>query len=183
MIRTSITTNPIARIIGHVEKDSERRELFAGIETAMIRLLQDSARAKGGRNFWAKVANSVAGEHDADSATVGATHFAAAHKQFGGRISAPGQGPMSTGAKYLTIPVNDQARGKSPREINDLFLAVRKDGAMFLFKNLGDGKTDLMYVLKKSVDQKPDPWLPSDQTVAAELSAAATAWLNNRQTQ
>lgn len=179
MITVKITKNPFATIIGHAENASERRQLFAVIRATMERSLKDAAIAKGGRSFWRDVADSVTGESDADSAIVGATHPAAAIRQYGGTISAPGKGPLSTGADNLSIPVHPAAEGKSPREINNLFLAVRKDGAMFLFCRIGDD-TELFYVLKKSVEHPADPWLPSENERAEELRAAARAWLDSR---
>lgn len=179
MITVSVTSNPFKTILGYVEKDSERRELFAVIRTTVERSLKDSAIAKGGRSFWRDIADSVSGESDADSAIAGAVHPAAAIRQFGGTISAPGQGAGATGAKFLAIPVHPDAKGKSPREINGLFLAVRRDGAMFLFRSFNDD-TELFYVLKKSVEHPADPWLPSDNKIDKELRAAAHAWLDSR---
>ncbi len=180
MITVSVTKSPFKTIIGHVESPSERRELFATIRTTMERCLKDSARNKGGKSFWRDVANSVTGESDTDSAIIGATHPAAAIRQFGGTISAPGQGPGATGAKHLAIPVHPAAKGKSPREINGLFCAVRKrDGAMFLFRKLNDD-IELFYVLKKSVEHPADPWLPSENKRTEELRVATHAWLDSR---
>ena len=174
MFTISVENNPFKTILGHVESKSESRELFAVIRTTMERSLKDSAEAKGGRSFWRELANTVDGESDADSAIVGATHPAAAIRQFGGTISAPGQGPMSTGAKMLAIPVHPAAEGKSPREIDGLFLV-----ANYLIKEIG-GETELFYVLKKSVEHPADPWLPSESERASELRAAARAWLDSR---
>ena len=175
MLTVSVTKNPLKTILGHLEKTSEKRELFAVIRTTMERSLKDSAEAKGGRSFWRELAGTVTGESDEDSAIVGATHPAAAIRQEGGTISAPGKGPMSTGAKFLAIPVHPQAEGKSPREINGLFRV-----ANYLIKDLAGGETELFYVLKKSVEHPADPWLPSDSETASELRAAAKAWLDSR---
>ena len=180
MVTVEITKNPFATIIGHARNDAEKRALFATIRTTMIRTLKDAAIEKGGKSFWRDVANSVTGESDADSAIVGATHPAAGIRQFGGTISAPGQGPMSTGAEHLAIPVDDRAKGKSPRFFNGIFCAERKrDGALFLFRRL-NGETELFYVLKDEVEHPADPWLPSDHKRADELRAAAHAWLDSR---
>ena len=175
MITVSRENNPFKTIIGHVESPGERRELFATIRMTMERSLKDSARAKGGRRFWNDLANTVSGESDADSAIAGATHPAAAIREFGGTISAPGKGPGATGAKYLAIPVHPAAEGKSPREINDLFCV-----ANYLLKDLGNGDAELFYVLKKSVEHPADPWLPSENERNEELRAAAHAWLDSR---
>ncbi len=178
MITVEITKNPLKTIVSHVENPSERRELFAVIRETMKRSLSDAARAKGGKSFWATVAQSVTGESDANSAIVGATHPAAAIRQFGGTISAPGQGPGATGAKYLSIPVSDRARGKSPREFNNLFFVMAKGGGKYLFDAAHEGA--LMYVLKKSVNHPADPWIPSDPKIEKDLQGATRAWLDSR---
>jgi phage gpG-like protein len=175
MITVSRENNPFKTIIGHVENQGERRELFAVIRTTMERSLKDSAEAKGGRKFWRELANSVSGESDADSAIIGATHPAAAIRQYGGTISAPGKGPGATGAKFLAIPVYPAAEGKSPREINGLFRV-----ANYLIKDLASGETELFYVLKKSVEHPADPWVTPENKRASELRAAACAWLDSR---
>ncbi|MDD5484068.1 MAG: hypothetical protein PHP98_10560 [Kiritimatiellae bacterium] len=178
MITVTRTNNPFATIIAHAENERERRQLFATIRMTTERSLKDSAIAKGGRHFWRDLADSVTGESDADSAIVGATHPAAAIRQYGGTISAPGKGPLSTGAKYLAIPISDKARGKSPREFQDLFFVMAKGGGKYLFSAINNG--EIFYILKKSVEHPADPWLPSDNKIAEELRAAAHAWLDSR---
>jgi hypothetical protein len=178
MITVSIDKSPFKTILGHVESVSERRELFATIRATMDRALKDSARSKGGKSFWKDLANTITGESDADSAIVGATHPAAAIRQFGGTISAPGKGPLSTGAKYLSIPVSPKSRGKSPREFNDLFFVMTKGGGKYLFSAAHGG--EIFYVLKKSVKHPVDPWVPEENKRAEQLRAAARTWLDSR---
>ena len=65
-----------------------------------------NALAKGGRHFWVQeIVNSLHTEAVGGSRVVGSTHVAAAHKQYGGPISAPGRGEGALGRQALTIPV------------------------------------------------------------------------------
>jgi len=123
-------------------------------------------KTKGG-NFWRSIANSVISETNANTAIVGATHVAASHKHTGGIISAPGKGAGSRGAKYLSIPINEESKGKNigdfPKK-DILFLTSRK-GNKIVFKKLKDGKIKPLYVLKKSVRQKAETWFPFPESL------------------
>lgn len=140
---------------------------------------KQSARAKGGRRFWADVAKSVSYQMaGADAVQVGATHVAAAQKQFGGVISAPGRGEGATGAKWLTIPVGvARERRLSARKASEtysLFLVKSKAGKRLLFGTKKAAKrnkvSELLFVLKKSVTQKADPWFPEGATLQSAIS-------------
>jgi len=127
-----------------------------------------NARAKpsrpGGTGFWRKLAKTV--NLDSVSATavsVHTNHVAAAQKQFGGRIE-----PKPGGAKALTIPIDDEARGKRASEFEtggrDLFMLPS-----FLTGTIGvlgyaeaSGVFHALYVLRMWVDQDPEPWWPTD---------------------
>jgi hypothetical protein len=133
-----------------------------------------NARAKGGRGFWARIAGSVDYSLEgSDSVVVGATHYAARHKQFGGVISAPGKGAGSFRARMLAIPLPNCPRGKrSPRDWapGELFRIKGKKGPL-LARTKGKGKNkalEIIFALRKSVEQRPDPWWPD----AAQIDTA-----------
>lgn len=152
---------------------------------------KQSARAKGGRRFWAEVARSVSYQKmaGADAVQVGATHVAAAQKQFGGVISAPGRGEGATGAKWLTIPVGvARERRLSARKASEtysLFLVKSKAGKRLLFGTKKAKKrnkiSELLFVLKKSVTQKADPWFPEGATLQSAISRGIENYLKSLQ--
>lgn len=131
-----------------------------------------SARAKGGRRFWADVASSVSHQPTLDGGiVVGASHRVAGFKQTGGRISAPGMGPGSLGRKALTIPLGiarekrwdtDQAEasGYSLFRNKDILFG-RKAGKA----KKASAKAIPLFLLRKSVFQKPDPWFPEGESL------------------
>jgi len=157
----------------------------------------NSARSKGGRHFWADVAKSVSHQMTPDgSMLVGATHFAAGFKQTGGIISAPGQGAGSLNRKALTIPVGiarerrwdtDEAEYNGYRLFHpkgtDLLFGqkeskkstkpprMKKDGTPYKTKAPKQEDPILLFILRKRVVQKPDPWFP----VGADLASAVDA--------
>ena len=123
-----------------------------------------AARAKGGRSFWGDVASAaLLARVDAQSALVAVDHVAAAQKQYGGTIRAKN-------AKALTIPITEEASGKRAAEFamggRELFTIVSKAGNTILGYANGDDFVPL-YVLKRSVTQKADPFFPSDDEIGA----------------
>jgi hypothetical protein len=140
------------------------------------------ARSVIGGNFGDQIARSVSHEHTEKTLTVGATHYAASHKQEGGKISAPGKGPGATGAKMLAIPIDPAAKGKSPREVNGLFLLISKEGKgkAFLAKDDGLGGLTMMFVLIKSVKQRKYPWFPVGKKAQEEIDKGIKFWLSRQ---
>ena len=143
----------------------------------VARRARRNARGKGGRRFWVQdIMDSIHSEAYQGGQIVGSTHVAAAHKQFGGEISAPGKGEGALHRQYLTIPTgaarqNRWDTDKAKAAGYKLFRVKRKsDGAQFLFGTRGKAKgpAELLFILKKSVFQKADPWFP----MGAELEAA-----------
>lgn len=143
----------------------------------VARRARRNARGKGGRRFWVQdILDSIHSEPTANGQIVGSTHVAAAHKQYGGEISAPGKGEGSLHRQFLTIPAgkareNRWDTDKAKAAGYKLFRVKRKsDGALFLFgsretakpkKGKGKGSpAELLFTLKKSVFQKADPWFP-----------------------
>ena len=54
-------------------------------------------------------------------------------------------------AKRLAIPLSKKARGKSPREFNDLFPLRTADGMLYLVRNKGANKLEFLYWLATEV--------------------------------
>ena len=78
-------------------------------------------------------------------------------------------------SKYLTIPVSSKSRSKRAREFSGLVYVKRRGTAGIL--GLPDGeKIDALYVLKKSVTQRPDPTvLPKQREIESGASKAIDA--------
>jgi hypothetical protein len=140
-----------------------------------------NALSKGGRHFWvSEIVNSIHTETMGRNRVVGSTHVAAAHKQYGGPISAPGKGEGALGRQVLTIPVgkaktNRWDTDKAQAAGYDLFKIKGKAGRGLLFgrrtrgkSNRSRNKDELLFVLRKSVMQAPDKWFPQ----GAELEDA-----------
>ncbi len=150
-----------------------------------------NAHERPGRSFWRKMGDSVNTRAGTNFVEVGATHEAAAQKQFGGVISAPGKGPGSLNAKMLTIPVNE-AREKrwTTRDALkkfDLFQVKTKGGKALLFGKKREGKSvgkrrkkkpaTLLFVLRKSVSQLPEPWFPDGNQLSTAISRGIDDYL------
>jgi hypothetical protein len=163
------------------------RALAREVAKAVGRAAQAGARAQGGRSFWNSVASSVNAQSPDDTAQgslVGATHVAGAHKQFGGAISAPGQGKYALKREFLTIPVGkardarwsvDDAKTKGGYV---LFRVKAKSGKMLIFgyrSELKTRKLELFFVLKKSVMQRAYPWWPQGADLARAVDGGIRA--------
>jgi hypothetical protein len=109
-----------------------------------------------------KMRNTVTYKMDGNfMVIVGSNAPQGAIHEFGGVI-------LPRRAKYLAIPMNAQAEGKSPRAFPDLFPIRSKDGRLFLARrpmfiarrkaNTG-GAVVFMYALKRSVTMPRRPWL------------------------
>ena len=154
---------------------------------------------KPGTKFWQDVSNSVNKRVEgSESVEIGASHVAAAFKEYGGTISAPGKGPGSRHAKYLTIPISPKARGtnvsdwpkKSIRLVNtgkSVLICLVKGAEKLKNKRRGGKRgsfvkqafSDLLeplFVLKKSVTHKPNPWWPSASKINAAIEKAGQLW-------
>ena len=156
------------------------------------RAARANAMKKGGRSFWVRqIADSLHTETVGEARVVGSTHVAAAHKQFGGTVSAPGKGEGSLHRAALTIPVGiarenrwdtDKAQAAGWR----LFRVKGKDGRGLLFGERVSGskrkrrRQELLFVLRKSVEQKPDKWFPEGAQLEAAVSRGIDLYLRTR---
>jgi hypothetical protein len=175
-IQIRIEKNPFKEVIESINSPEERTSLFRKIGSQVARKARDTARAKGGKNFWAQIASSVSYKANSEQVVVGASHYAAGHKETGGTISAPGKGAMSRGRKYLSIPISPVSYGKSPGDFNGLFKIVSKAGNLLLFRKAGDG-IEPLFCLKKSVFQKAYPWFPKGEELNGEIKKAIDSWM------
>ncbi|MDD5698489.1 MAG: hypothetical protein PHH77_07715 [Victivallaceae bacterium] len=142
---------------------------------AVARLAKRNAREKSqGGDFWKGIADSTqVSAVDDRGAIVENRHFAGAHKHFGGTIRAKN-------VKALTIPINDEAKGKRASEFESggrkLFVAP---GTSVLGYSDGE-KFCGLFVLRKSITQAPDPWWPSETEAYALGLKEADYWLEQQ---
>ena len=152
-----------------------------------------NALAKGGRHFWvSEIANSLHTETIGKARVVGSTHVAAAHKQLGGPISAPGKGDGALGRRALTIPVgiareNRWDTDKAQAAGYELFKVKTKEGRGLLFGRKTRGKSnrscqkdELLFVLRKSVMQAPDKWFPEGAELEQCVRQGIDLYLSTR---
>ena len=121
-------------------------------------------------NFWSRVAEAVNSPRTkGENIVVPISHPHIAQKVYGGTIT-----PKKS--KYLAIPVNAAAHGKSPRVIDGLKFSMTRSGTMLLgFREAGGFRA--LYVLKDKVTQAPDASaLPKKAEVAAAMDKAARMW-------
>ncbi len=120
--------------------------------------------------FWPSIANAVNLQNVSNNqVTVGITgadlHNKGVHKHFGGIIRAKNK-------KALTIPITAEAKGKNAEELNidghNLFMLKKsKQGYTLGFLGYNDtaGNFHALFVLRKQVTQKPEPWWPETDEV------------------
>lgn len=115
------------------------------------------------------------GAAGARAVSVGIAHPAIRQKVEGGTIVAKRAGA-------LTIPVSKEAYGRTAETLAHergitLFRMPSDFGAGLLAAAMGDGRIQAHYVLRRSVDQEPDPdALPSEAGLVAALVARAQTW-------
>lgn len=126
-------------------------------------------------NFWSRVAESVhAPRTSGTRIVIPINHPAIAQKVFGGTIRA-------RKARNLAIPIAPEAYGKSPRVFDGLGFAMTAAGVKLLGTRAAGGLFHALYVLKRSVSQRPDPEaLPKDSEVADAITRAAGIRLRRR---
>lgn len=129
--------------------------------------------------FWRSVAQSVQspvnlGTH---AVSVGIAHPAIRQKVDGGRI-------VAKRARALTIPISAEAYGRTVSTFEHelgikLFRLPSKSGNGLLAEAQADDRIKIHYVLRKSVDQKPDPdALPTEASLVTALVLRAQQWWN-----
>lgn len=127
---------------------------------AVAKQARSNARAKGGRSFWQKVARNVRLHSVTGHSAIVEADAKGKFKQTGGTIRPKNK-------KALTIPVADEAKGKSAADFESggrkLFVLPSKKGETVgvLGYREDDGDFHGLFLLRRSVFQKKDPWFPS----------------------
>lgn len=123
-------------------------------------------------HYWREVADSVSvGEPGADSIKVNIGHPTISQKVYGGQITAKR-------VKALTIPMHPEAHGRMASEIDGLFPYKDDQGKGYLARAAGGG-IEVMYALRKSVNQDPDPTaLPGVAGLYRKLMPVARKFLD-----
>jgi hypothetical protein len=140
------------------------------------KLARDNAKAHGsGGGFWEReVAGSVEIEAvGGDSFLIVTRDPKAVHKQFGGIIRRPNGG-------LLTIPLEDEAKGKRAGEIADLFF-VRANDKLFLAQQNGETLTFMYVLCYQTRPQKAEPWWPTDAEVTDLGTTIAEKYIRRAQ--
>ena len=131
------------------------------------KLAEKRAREKIGGDFGDEIAKHSILTDDSDPNrhtiyTGGENGYIADHIHFGGVIRPRVR-------KYLAIPVDDDVKGKYPREYSGKLVFLRKKdegphGRAYLAKPM-KRKIKPLWMLKRSVNQRPRPWWPEDWEV------------------
>jgi len=143
------------------------RQFMIGWTTKVKQLAEDRAREKIGGDFGHDIAKGAIQTDESNPLrhtiyTGGENGYIADHIHFGGVIRPKER-------KYLAIPVDRSVKGMYPREYaGDLvFLRKKEDGPhgrAYLAKPM-KRKIKPLWVLKRSVYQKPRPWWPEEWEV------------------
>ena len=131
------------------------------------KLAEKRAREKIGGDFGDQIAKNSIQTDDSDPNrhtiyTGGENGYIADHIHFGGVIRPRVR-------RYLAIPVDDDVKGKYPREYPGKLVFLRKkdegpNGRAYLAKPM-KRKIKPLWMLKRSVNQRPRPWWPEDWEV------------------
>lgn len=173
-----------------IQQLRNKRAFLKNWANASAQEARANARNKRGRRWWKDLARSVQVKSVNDSAIdVGTSYRGAALKQYGGEI-------RPDKAKALTIPIADEAKGKTAYDFErtgkKLFTISQKTGDPGTIGVLGyetpsktKGETDFrpLFVLRTRVYQKPDAWFPSDTDVQRLARREAQLLLNKEQRQ
>lgn len=142
------------------------RQFMIAWTTAVRRELEKRAREKIGGDFGDEIARQSIQTDESDPTRHelylgGEKGYIAEHVHTGGVI-------RPKNAKYLAIPIDKSVKGLFAREVPGLSFIRRKNegpnGRAYLGKPLKKGFKPL-FVLKRSVMQKPRPWWPDDMEV------------------
>lgn len=174
--RVNELTNVMGRKTTGVLKDYYR-QVNASYEGRGRKLLGGQAPDRR-TQFWAAVARSVSNPRPdgPGRAVVTVGHPAIMQKLRGGTIRPKEK-------KALTIPVHPAAYGRRASVLEKaegikLFAMTAKSGVGLLAAKADDGKIVVYYLLKKSVDQSPDPQaLPDLNVLKSAVNETAGNWL------
>lgn len=143
------------------------RQFMIAWTTKVRQLVEARAREKIGGDFGHDIANGSIQTDESNPNrhviyTGGENGYIAEHIHFGGVIRPKER-------KYLAIPIDRSVKGRYPREYpGDLVLLRKKDegpnGRAYLAKPM-KRKIKPLWVLKRSVNQRPRPWWPEEWEV------------------
>nr|DAJ59600.1 MAG TPA: hypothetical protein [Caudoviricetes sp.] len=145
------------------------RQFMIAWTTAIRQMVQSRAREKIGGDFGDQIARNSIQTDTTDPMrheiyTGGENGYIAEHIHTGGTI-------RPKHAKFLAIPIDKSVKGLYAREVPGLvFLRKKEDGPngrAYLARPM-KRKIKPLFVLKRTVDQRPRPWWPDD----AEAEAA-----------
>ena len=167
-LSTHINRSEADRLLQTLEKSGPQIRKVAA--HAAARTTQDHLtgiarqRHRGGPfNFYAAAANKTTGRVDGNDIIISIDHTGIGLRYYGGTVR-PG-----AGKKYLTIPHDPEAHGRTAGDFRgQLFFFRNKTGTAGLAKR-GEKKLRVMYWLVKKTDHKPDPSIlpTSDEYIAA----------------
>lgn len=152
---------------------NDTTKVFKTWGTAVANEAKNNARAKGGRSFWKKIADSTRLHSVSKRAgTVQCFDYIGEHKEYGGPIRAKN-------GKYLTIPINAMSKGYTVGEMENRGVDVfRLPGTKVLVTAHPGGDFTALYALvEETKPQRPDPWWPKESWVMAEGIKHAKAHL------
>lgn len=169
MSEVSVEMRHASVVIRQIANSLLKAQVLDRIGGEVANEARNNAYFRPGRSFWREMGDSVSMQKKGQSVIVGAAHEAAAQKQFGGPIAAPGKGPGAAGAKALTIPLGEARENrwnvdKAAMKFN--LFPVKSGGKRFLFGTLrnrskkASAEAQPLFLLKKRVLQKADPWFP-----------------------
>lgn len=149
------------------------RQLMIAWVGAARRLIETAAREKIGGDFGDRIARTAIMTDERDPMihelyVGGENGYIAEHIHTGGEIRPKER-------RYLAIPVDRSVRGKYPREyLGDLFV-LRKENRAYLAAPRKRGQPKVLWILKRSVNQRPRPWWPTQE----EFEAVADRLMQN----
>ena len=156
----------LKRVKAAMESPRLRKVMAAqGAKTVRMHFIElDRERHRPGiaRHYYAGAARATTWEVSGSSASINIDHVGIALRYFGGTV-------RPRHAKFLTIPVADEAQGRRAREFSGTaFIINRKTGKGVI--TLGDR---VLYALTKEAHNRPDPSvLPEDKTLLNEMTDA-----------
>lgn len=195
-INTSGTAAQALADLGRSLGDNSVRNAIGG---RVQRLFQDHfrdlntkrANKLGGQrtNFYAKAARATFFRLEGDGVTLTVAWQGINQRLQGGVLRPTG------GRKFLTIPARAEAYGKRAGEFSNLRFEITDHGPALVqkadeFKSVGRARKDgsrkqvqtaaegvVMFWLRRSVTQKPDPTVvPGEGAIRDEISAAVNDW-------
>jgi hypothetical protein len=188
LITATDTAGPAAKRVGAVLAPARLNRVIGESASREVRvhfrgLNSSRANQLGGRrtNFYTGAARGTNFKVVSDTeVVVSIVKLGIAQRYFGGTIKP------RAGKKYLTIPARAEAHGKRASDFQNLVFVKFKSGAAALVQSHGQrgesGAHDLgavMYWLKESVTQAPDPTvLPSDEVLGAAVQKDVNSVVN-----